>query len=128
MIRKRQLFATLDPATGYVHFHDSAGHCATSSTNVNNSSSSGGGQSGNVEGKYALGSAEAAAQVQVYLTQTMQLSMRLQEMQRAAQLSNKYLVKQTASRHLGTGLGPGMGIMGMGSGMGMGGDDYMDLS
>ena len=82
-----------------------------------------------MEGKNALGTAEAAAKVQSYLTQTMQLSMRLQEMQRAAQLSNKYIVKHTASRHLGPGMGMGMGPGGMGMmGMGMGGDDFMDLS
>lgn len=116
-IRKGELTASVNPDTGFVYFRDGSGLCATSDTAYTSSSSS------------SLASAQSAAQLHAYLSQTIQLSARLQDMHRAALLSTKYIVKNTASRHLGMGGIAGMG-MDMRMGMGMGGMDYnpMDLS
>ena len=125
-IRRGELGATVDPSTGFVLFRDDAGLCATSDhangsagvgvsggNNVSSSSSSGAGAHTVMTGG-GLCSAEAAKQLQIYLGETMALSQRLQELQRAAQQSTKYILKQTAAgRSSMSGIG-GMGIMSMG--------------
>ncbi len=118
-IRRGELGATVDPSTGFVLFRDDAGLCATSdhangSVVGGVSSSSGAGTHTITGGAGGLCSAEAAKQLQTYLSETMALSQRLQELQRAAQQSNKYILKQTAAgRSSMSGIG-GMGIMSMG--------------
>jgi len=125
----------VDPATGFVLFRDDTGLCATSDRAAHASTSSATPSSsaaGAGTGTGTLGSAQSAAQLQAYLAETMQLSARLQDMHRAALLSTKYIVKHTASRHLGMNIADlrgGMGGMGVIAGMGMGMDYHqMDLS